>query len=284
MDRSGEESGAERLGVRHESTGSRAEEGRPPVSAWARTATAPSSSSCSTTRRSPWPCADLDGRFQEVNPALSTLVLRPVSELGHMALADLTHPDDVAADTARREELVAGRRSSYRHAIRLVRADGVLIWGDVSVCAVRVEYASPRRLIVQIADVTAARARHEESTTPHPASVLAPTADALAALPGRDTLLSLLGHALRIPAALGTLAVLHIDIDVEGREQAEELLVPAVGAHVLDVLAERIVQTVGRSGVVGHMGGGGVRRPHRRGRLDRGGRGPGRGAPPGPGP
>ncbi len=86
--------------------------------------------------------------------------------------------------------------------------------------------------------------------------MLAPTADALAALPGRDTLLSLLGHALRIPAALGTLAVLHIDIDVEGREEAEELLVPAVGAHVLDVLAERIVQTVGRSGVVGHMGAG----------------------------
>jgi PAS domain S-box-containing protein len=48
-----------------------------------------------------------------------------------------THPDDIAADDGRFQELVAGRRSAYQLEQRYIRSNGEVLWGRLSVSAVR---------------------------------------------------------------------------------------------------------------------------------------------------
>jgi diguanylate cyclase (GGDEF)-like protein/PAS domain S-box-containing protein len=189
---------------------------------------------------------DLGGSFLDVNPAMSGYLQRGGTELRSMSLAEVTHPDDIAVDVAFQQDLLIGRRDSYRLQKRFVRVDGAVLWGDLSVCTVRDEYGSPCRLIVQIADITAERARQAELA-------VRSASDPLTGLANRDTILTLLGHALRLPAALGTLGVLYVDVD-EFKE-VNDSLGHAAGDRILTVIADRMVQTVGRAGVVGRMGG-----------------------------
>jgi diguanylate cyclase (GGDEF)-like protein/PAS domain S-box-containing protein len=189
---------------------------------------------------------DLGGRFVDVNPAMATFLQRPETELCQMDLAEVTHPDDVSVDVALQRELLVGRRDSYRLQKRFVRVDGAVLWGDLSVCTVRDEYGSPCRFIAQIADITAERARQDELAARS-------ASDPLTGLANRHTILTLLGHALRLPAVLGTLGVLYVDVD--GFKEVNDTLGHAAGDHLLTVIADRMVQTVGRAGVVGRMGG-----------------------------
>ena len=189
---------------------------------------------------------DLGGRFLEVNPAMVAFLRRTGTELGQLTLADVTHPADMAVDVEFQQELLVGRRDAYRLQKRFVRNDGTDLWGDLSVCAVRDEYGTPRRLIIQIADISSERARHDELAARS-------SSDPLTGLANRDTILSLLGHALRLPSAMGTLAVLYVDVD--GFKDVNDSLGHAAGDRLLTVLADRMVQTVGGTGVVGRMGG-----------------------------
>ena len=189
---------------------------------------------------------DLGGRFLDVNPAMSGFLQRPDAELRSMNLAEVTHADDVAVDVGLQQELQLGRRDSYRLQKRFLRVDGTVLWGDLSVCAVRDEYGHPCRLIVQIADITAERARQDELA-------VRSASDPLTGLANRDTILTLLGHALRLPAVVGTLGVLYVDVD--GFKEINDTLGHAAGDHILTVLADRMTRSIGRAGVVGRMGG-----------------------------
>ena len=86
------------------------------------------------------------------------------------------------------------------------------------------------RLIVQIADITAERARQDEL-------VEGSSSDPLTGLANRDTLLTLLGHAMRLPEAVGTLGVLYVDLD--GFKEINDTLGHSAGDHLLTVMADR---------------------------------------------
>jgi diguanylate cyclase (GGDEF)-like protein/PAS domain S-box-containing protein len=189
---------------------------------------------------------DLAGRFLEVNAAMVAFLQRPGSELRSMSLPEVTHGADVGVDVALQQDLLLGRRDSYRLQKRFVRIDGAVLWGDLSVCSVRDEYGTPCRLIVQIADITAERSRQEELA-------VRSASDPLTGLANRETILTLLGHALRLPEAVGTLGVLYVDVD--GFKEVNDTLGHAAGDRMLTALADRMVQSIGRSGVVGRMGG-----------------------------
>ncbi|HJQ29615.1 MAG TPA: EAL domain-containing protein [Rubrobacter sp.] len=73
-----------------------------------------------------------EGRLLESNPALQEMLGYTDEELRGMHFADLTHPDDVAADAACFEELVAGDIDRFRLEKRYVRKDGSLMWGGLT--------------------------------------------------------------------------------------------------------------------------------------------------------
>ncbi len=95
-----------------------------------------------------------EGRFLRVNAALCTMLGRDADVLITSTWQELTHPDDLTADLALVDELLAGRRETYRMVKRFLRSDGDVVWGDLSVSCVRNEDGSVDYFISQIVDVS----------------------------------------------------------------------------------------------------------------------------------
>ncbi|MBX9628826.1 MAG: PAS domain S-box protein, partial [Gemmataceae bacterium] len=103
-----------------------------------------------------------DGRFVRVNRALCDLVGYTPDELAARRCADVTHPDDRAADAPADARLLAGEDRVYRREKRYVHRDGRAVWARKTASVVRSADGRARHLIVQVEDVTAARAAAAE--------------------------------------------------------------------------------------------------------------------------
>ncbi len=96
----------------------------------------------------------LDGRWLRVNPALCRLTGYAEAELLTKTFQDMTHPDDLAADLAYVEQLLAGVIASYEMEKRYLRKDGAIVWVLLSVALARDPAGRPLHFISQIQDIT----------------------------------------------------------------------------------------------------------------------------------
>jgi len=71
-----------------------------------------------------------------------------------MTIADITHPEDLAADFALFAEVLAGTRDTYTMDKRYVRKDGGIVWGHLAVSVTRGEDGAPETLIGMVLDIT----------------------------------------------------------------------------------------------------------------------------------
>lgn len=103
---------------------------------------------------------ELDGRWREVNPALTKLTGYTESELLGMTFQDITHPEDLDADLQQLEQLLAGEIASYQIEKRYLTASGAVVWVLLAVSLVT-EDGRPLYLIAQIQDVTELKRQHD---------------------------------------------------------------------------------------------------------------------------
>ena len=96
----------------------------------------------------------LQGQWLEVNQALCELVGYSEQELQHLTFQDLTHPEDLDADLALVEDVLAGRRQTYQMNKRYLHSDGRIIWVLLSVSLATDEEGRPLHFISQIQDIT----------------------------------------------------------------------------------------------------------------------------------
>ena len=101
-----------------------------------------------------------DGRVQRCNPALEQLLGYSAAELCEMTVALLTHPEDL--DPRLFQDLVAGRRDSYRYEKRYLHKTGDVVWARITTSAVRETDGSLRFVIGMIEDVTQRRHAEQE--------------------------------------------------------------------------------------------------------------------------
>jgi PAS domain S-box-containing protein len=94
----------------------------------------------------------LDGAFVEVNDAFCRLLDRPAAQIVGSA-----HPDVLP-----REEMLAGRVTSYQADTTYVRPDGSEVAAILSATLIRDSAQRPRELFVQAVDVTARKAAEQE--------------------------------------------------------------------------------------------------------------------------
>ncbi len=94
------------------------------------------------------------GQFLETNPALCSLLGRDEATLQHTTWQTLTHPDDLHDDVTLVDDVLVGRRDSYRLLKRFLRPDGEVVWGDLSVSCVRDQEGRVRYFVSQIVDMT----------------------------------------------------------------------------------------------------------------------------------
>lgn len=94
-----------------------------------------------------------DGRVLRANEALGRMLGRSVDELGACTGEQLTHPEDLAAEEAHRQELLAGRADAYRLAKRFLRPDGSAVWAQLSAHCVRDERGAVQVFVCQVAEL-----------------------------------------------------------------------------------------------------------------------------------
>ena len=78
-----------------------------------------------------------NNRFALVNEALCRMMGYTEKELTSFTFTDITHPDHLATDTEQVKRLVAGEIDEYATDKRYIRKDGAVIWGRLSVRAIR---------------------------------------------------------------------------------------------------------------------------------------------------
>ena len=100
-----------------------------------------------------------EGGFLEVNAALCRMLGRDEAELRRLLLRDITHPGDLAESMQLVEEILSGGREAFQLEKRYFRADGQLIWGQVSVSCLR--RGADCLFIIQIVDISEARRQRQ---------------------------------------------------------------------------------------------------------------------------
>lgn len=97
----------------------------------------------------------LDGRFLRLNRRFGDIAGYTREELLDRTFQQITHPDDLEADLANVEQLLAGVVDSYSMEKRYVRQDGGLVWINLTVSLVRDLSGEPEYLIAVIEDIGA---------------------------------------------------------------------------------------------------------------------------------
>jgi diguanylate cyclase (GGDEF)-like protein/PAS domain S-box-containing protein len=105
--------------------------------------------------------ADLDLRVLEANAAFADFLGVQARELVGRSVASYSHPDDMALNLEHHREMLAGTVPHYRMEKRYVRADGSLVWGQLTVSLIRDERGRPLSVHAQIEDISGRRREAE---------------------------------------------------------------------------------------------------------------------------
>lgn len=128
---------------------------------------------------------DIDsGRFMRVNSKMEQITGYTAAELEHLTFMDITHPDDREQDRARYFDMIENLSPSYSSEKRYIRKDSEVIWGAVSVAAVRDRTGAPIHTVAAILDITSMKA--SEHTLKK-------------AIQARDEFLSMASHEFQTP-------------------------------------------------------------------------------------
>ncbi len=104
---------------------------------------------------SPASALDLQGRHVDVNPALCRLLGYDKQSLLALHPVDVIHPDDEPVGRANVDKLLAGDAESFPSQIRLIHADGSVLWVLVQTSIIRDPHGHPHLIVSQFHDITA---------------------------------------------------------------------------------------------------------------------------------
>jgi PAS domain S-box-containing protein len=104
---------------------------------------------------------DASHRFVRVNEAFARLFGYPQQEMLGLAMAEVTHPADVAESYARRVPLESGESDYFQMEKRYLHKDSHVFWGLANVSVVRDAEGRPLLYVGQVQDVTERRRAEE---------------------------------------------------------------------------------------------------------------------------
>ena len=105
---------------------------------------------------------DLDGRWLRVNDRMCAILGYARSDLLGRRFADFTHPDDIEADLASRDALLAGEVGTINREKRYLRKDGGVVWASLAVFLLGDAEGRPERMVTIVEDITARRLAEDE--------------------------------------------------------------------------------------------------------------------------
>jgi PAS domain S-box-containing protein len=103
-----------------------------------------------------------DLRCLRANKALCGILGYSVDEFITRSLQDITHQDDIAAQLAQFEQMRQGKIESYELEKRYLRKDGAIVWGKLTVSAVRKRDGSIDYFVCVVQDVSGRKHAEEQ--------------------------------------------------------------------------------------------------------------------------
>lgn len=154
----------------------------------------------------------------KVNDTLLDLLGYSWEELSTMTWAELTHPEDMDADTKQFDRVVSGEIDHYALEKRFIAKNGKIIWSLLSVACVRKSDQSVDYMIAFIKDISM-RKKYEIDLIQSEEKFRKLNAT-------KDKFFSIISHDLRSPfqGFLGTLQTLDEDVDYLNKAQFQKLI------------------------------------------------------------
>jgi diguanylate cyclase (GGDEF)-like protein/PAS domain S-box-containing protein len=189
----------------------------------------------------------LDGRWLQVNEALSRILGYPLDRLVGMNVLQLTDPRDAESDRVAIAELASGERQAFCSEQRYRHADGHLVWVRLSSTAVTDEDGRPSFFVCQYEDVSDRKLADQR---------LAHLAlhDPLTGLANRTLLLDRLGLALAQRSREGGVVIVAFG-DLDGFKSVNDRFGHAAGDQVLCEVADLLRSMVRAGDTVARLGG-----------------------------
>ena len=106
---------------------------------------------------------DLNGKWIVVNHTLSDMFGYTKKEFSRLSFQDITYPDDLDTDLAYVQELIEGKRNTYKMHKRYHKKDGTILWAALSVSVVRDIKNNPLYFISIIEDISLQKYAEEQS-------------------------------------------------------------------------------------------------------------------------
>lgn len=104
-----------------------------------------------------------EGRFTLVNDRLCQILGYTRKELLQRTFAQITHPDDLAADWRHVRELLEGRAATYSMEKRYIHKSGRVLWANLTVSLLRDAAGAAQHFIAVIEDIGQRKAAEEAS-------------------------------------------------------------------------------------------------------------------------
>src|ERR1051325_3939240 len=97
------------------------------------------------------------GQVERLNPAMERLLDYPSAAWGGTSFGYFTHKDDSPAERAQFEKLIAGEVEAYQLEQSFRRRDGALIWGRVTMSAVKDTNGKTKAALMLMEEITSRR-------------------------------------------------------------------------------------------------------------------------------
>jgi two-component system, sensor histidine kinase and response regulator len=172
---------------------------------------------------------DLTGRFLRLNERFCTILGYTQTELVGKTLAEVTHPEDLAADLARFNALTRGESTSYTMEKRFIRKDGRAVWAHLTVSLQFDAVGKPAYCIKIIQDISERKQLDEELRQ---AKEMAEAANR-----AKDQFLANVSHEIRTPmnAILG-MTELTLDTPLADAQRQYLTTVQSAADNLLGIL------------------------------------------------
>jgi diguanylate cyclase (GGDEF)-like protein/PAS domain S-box-containing protein len=188
-----------------------------------------------------------DKRWWEVNDRLCEMLGYRRPQLLQKSWVELTHPDDLASDTAQFERVINRRIDGYSLDKRFLRQDGSLVYVSVSTRCVRRVNGAVDYFVVVVQDITERKQAEEHiQQLAH--------YDALTGLPNRTLLGDRLQQAL-LRAARDHDQVGVILVDLDHFKRINDTLDHTVGDQLLREVGKRLQECVRECDTISRQGG-----------------------------
>ena len=188
-----------------------------------------------------------DKGWMEVNDALCEMLGYSREELMKMNWAELTHPDDLAANLIQYNRILSGEIDEYSIENRFVRKDGTIVHVRRSPRAVRKEDGSLDYIVAWIDDIT--QRKQDEEHIQRLAHF-----DVLTGLPNRAMFTDRINHALSMAQRSNSqLAVMFLDLD--HFKNVNDNLGHRIGDALLIEIAKRLKSAMRDEDTVSRLGG-----------------------------